>query len=457
MDVDSIPIGVDVNEYIDQEVSQCQLFIAVIGPGWINARDEDGNRRLDKENDFVRIEIESALQRNIPLVPLLLDPAKIPSKQDLPPSLHKLLRRNGMKVRAGNDFNRDMDRLIKGIESHFNAPAPTPQTQTQPSQPKDEVATKAPAPPPKSQTQPPQRQETIVSKAPAPITTLEQHFQNLIELEPGISITTKPISGNHYQQFLEAQAAGQFHSTAKQVSITPEQLAQPIQGLSRIDRDWFCAWLATQNSLNSGADLYDYRVPTLEQFQQARLKNQDPFYLVRFTLPSHYRNLVKFLSQGQWVDADKETKCLMLHILGKDPNNYLNSLDLKKFPCEDLGHINQLWIKTSGGRFGFTVQKKIWEECGSPKSYNKAWKKFGDRVGWRAHGEWRAHTLINPSLSSPEGILPGICGWWGMWGGISNFPWSGWPRVVRVGGSGGFQCAGVFGGSLFSRVQACEL
>ena len=125
IDVDSIPIGVDFTEYLDQQVSQCQLLIAVIGRQWLAMTDNEGNRRLDNPTDFVRIELESALNRKIPIVPLLISPAQMPTQAELPTSLQKLVYRNGIPVRAGADFNRDMDRLIAGIEAHFKPPKPT--------------------------------------------------------------------------------------------------------------------------------------------------------------------------------------------------------------------------------------------------------------------------------------------------------------------------------------------
>lgn len=124
IDVDSIPIGVDFAEYLDLQVSQCQVFIAVIGPQWIDVVDSEGNRRLENENDFVRIEIESALKRDIPVIPLLLSPARMPSRPELPESMHGLVRRNGIQIRSGPDFNRDMERLIVGIDDHFSTLEP---------------------------------------------------------------------------------------------------------------------------------------------------------------------------------------------------------------------------------------------------------------------------------------------------------------------------------------------
>jgi hypothetical protein len=92
----------------------------VIGRQWLNSVSESGLRRLDEPRDFVRVEIEAALQREIPLIPLLVQGATVPSENDLPSSLQDLSYRNAISIRPDPDFHYDVDRLIKGIELHFN-------------------------------------------------------------------------------------------------------------------------------------------------------------------------------------------------------------------------------------------------------------------------------------------------------------------------------------------------
>ena len=134
-DVDSIPFGVDFAEHLDQMVSQCQVVLVIIGKTWMTVTDENGDRRLDNPDDFVRIEVESALRRDIPVIPVLLEGVSVPSRSQLPESLQPLARRNGAEVGHDPRFHADMTRLIKGIEeSLLNAPkidprakAPSPQ------------------------------------------------------------------------------------------------------------------------------------------------------------------------------------------------------------------------------------------------------------------------------------------------------------------------------------------
>ena len=94
-------------------------FLAVIGRQWLESESETGRRRLDDPRDFVRIEIEAALQRDIPVIPLLVQGALVPDEEDLPPSLQSLIYRNAISIRPDPDFHRDVDRLINGIELHF--------------------------------------------------------------------------------------------------------------------------------------------------------------------------------------------------------------------------------------------------------------------------------------------------------------------------------------------------
>ena len=114
-DVDSIPLGVDFRIYLDEQVAKCEVFLAVIGRDWMKSMGSTGKTRLDDPRDFVRIEIESALKRQIPVIPVLVSGATIPPAKRLPLSIQDLSYRNGIAVRADSDFHRDMDRLIESL------------------------------------------------------------------------------------------------------------------------------------------------------------------------------------------------------------------------------------------------------------------------------------------------------------------------------------------------------
>ncbi|MEZ6030777.1 MAG: TIR domain-containing protein [Hyphomonadaceae bacterium] len=117
IDVDHIPAGVDFTQHLDDQVSKCDVLLALIGPEWLTLKDPaNGLPRLYDPKDFVRIEIASALRRDIPVVPLLLDGTPFPSEDSLPEDLRGLARRNGVEIRRLT-FDADVDRLIRGLRS----------------------------------------------------------------------------------------------------------------------------------------------------------------------------------------------------------------------------------------------------------------------------------------------------------------------------------------------------
>ena len=116
-DVDSIPFGVDFRAHLQSRVNECKILLVVIGDRWIAGKGTAS--RLHDQKDYVRIELEAALNKSIPVIPVLVRGASIPDESDLPPALGSLSYRNGLAVRPDPDFHRDMDRLIEGISSHL--------------------------------------------------------------------------------------------------------------------------------------------------------------------------------------------------------------------------------------------------------------------------------------------------------------------------------------------------
>src|SRR5262249_20655054 len=114
---DAVPLGVNFVKVLNEEVSKCAVLLAVIGSRWVNARGKDKKRRLDDPNDFVRVEIGAALQRDIPVIPILLDGVEIPRADQLPDDLKELAVRNALDVRHAS-FHSDMDRLISELKRH---------------------------------------------------------------------------------------------------------------------------------------------------------------------------------------------------------------------------------------------------------------------------------------------------------------------------------------------------
>ncbi|GAB4470782.1 MAG: hypothetical protein OHK0037_29700 [Elainellaceae cyanobacterium] len=138
----------------------------------------------------------------------------------------------------------------------------------------------------------------------------------------------------------------------------------------------------------------------------ALLKN-----LQNITQNSKYQQLEALLKAQQWRKADEETYRLMITTVGKEEGQWFDKEDLENFPCEDLKTIDRLWVHYSGGKWGFSVQKRIWEECGSPMDYNDDWEKFGDRVGWRKDDDWLSYNDLTFDLQKSLGEFPVL--WFG--------------------------------------------
>jgi hypothetical protein len=123
IDVDNIPAGVDFRSAIDQTIQQSTVMLVMIGPSWVMASDASG-RRLDQVNDRVRIEVESALLRRMPVIPVLVDGARMPEAGELPPTLTQLAYQNSREVQPNPHFQADINRLIDSI-AQFGVPRVT--------------------------------------------------------------------------------------------------------------------------------------------------------------------------------------------------------------------------------------------------------------------------------------------------------------------------------------------
>lgn len=124
-----------------------------------------------------------------------------------------------------------------------------------------------------------------------------------------------------------------------------------------------------------------------------------------------YRKLRDFLAAQQFRGADEETWRVMLQVAGREKEGLLERRDVDDFPCDDLRTIDRLWLKYSDGRFGFSVQKEIYQELDGTREYDEGiWRAFGDRVGWRQGGNWLDNGQLNDdkttTVVSPPGHLP---------------------------------------------------
>jgi formylglycine-generating enzyme required for sulfatase activity len=134
MDVDSIPLGRDFRQSLHDSLESCDAFLALIGPNWLDSKDAAGKRRLDDPTDFVRQEIATALKRNIPVTPVLLQGAKTPAEQSLPDDLKDLAFRNGFEL-SHTRWRSDVAEMVQRLGLGSAAAAPAEARAASPSKP----------------------------------------------------------------------------------------------------------------------------------------------------------------------------------------------------------------------------------------------------------------------------------------------------------------------------------
>jgi TIR domain len=115
MDVDHIPFGIDFRAHIQETLLQADVLLAVIGPDWLGVNDASAARIRDK-TDPVRVEIETAMARKMPIIPVLVDGAKMPDSAVLPAEFGNFAYLNAAEVATGRDFRTHMERLIGALD-----------------------------------------------------------------------------------------------------------------------------------------------------------------------------------------------------------------------------------------------------------------------------------------------------------------------------------------------------
>ncbi len=112
MDFDKIPLGVSFPDYLKSKLKKAEIALVIIGPTWLDAAHTDGSRRLDDPDDWVRVEVETALRSKMPVIPVLVSRAKLPAASELPESMRGLVSRQAAELRPGRDFKGDLDHLF---------------------------------------------------------------------------------------------------------------------------------------------------------------------------------------------------------------------------------------------------------------------------------------------------------------------------------------------------------
>jgi TIR domain len=144
-DIDAIPPGVDFLEHIDGVVNDCDLMLVLIGESWISVKDARGRRRLDDPHDFVGVEIAAALERDIPVIPVLIQGATMPTQADLPARMQGLARRNALEM-SDSHWNDDWEQLTRGIDRLLSRRSPKDRSE-RPGNGADQPAQEASEPP----------------------------------------------------------------------------------------------------------------------------------------------------------------------------------------------------------------------------------------------------------------------------------------------------------------------
>lgn len=122
-----------------------------------------------------------------------------------------------------------------------------------------------------------------------------------------------------------------------------------------------------------------------------------------------YDVLETLLQNQSWRKADEETHRLMLKAVNKQDAGFIDRSTMNTFPRQDLQTLDRLWTKYSNGKFGFSVQKRIYQSLGGKRGYDKkVWEAVGDRLGWRINGTWLFQDYLIYTNKAPQGHLPSI-------------------------------------------------
>lgn len=105
----------DFVEHVAEQISRCSAVIVMIGRQWLKLKDKRRRRRLDNDDDLVRVEIAAALQQKVPVIPVLVQDVAMPEQDYLPDNIRALARRNGIALSATR-WRTDVERLIKELD-----------------------------------------------------------------------------------------------------------------------------------------------------------------------------------------------------------------------------------------------------------------------------------------------------------------------------------------------------
>ncbi|MTJ22837.1 NACHT domain-containing protein [Dolichospermum sp. UHCC 0352] len=236
---------------------------------------------------------------------------------------------------------------------------------------------------------------------------LVRRLNGLLRINETQEIDQSYITLAEYQEFIkDTFGTNTVEEGFLPADVSNISLTQPVTRISFQAANRFCVWL----SLNSNFDnnLIRYRLPTEAEAKQYPAKDDkhltcwtqenkndgEGIRVFKDQWPQQYKQLLDYLAAGNWREADEETAEMMLKVAKRESQGYLDVDAIEKFPCSVLRTIDQLWVQYSDGRFGFSVQKRIYEAQG--KDLEKTYSAL----------EW--YTVLNYSIQAPIGHLPTI-------------------------------------------------
>ncbi|MFB2971481.1 GUN4 domain-containing protein [Aerosakkonema sp. BLCC-F183] len=226
-------------------------------------------------------------------------------------------------------------------------------------------------------------------------------------------ITTQKIASE--AQHRVADAEREANSAQKEVEILKQLMnnnesgnPQLIEIISKLQEQ--LSHLSATNTASSQKDGFKSQIiQSISDLRSQVSKLSDELMLVSPVTGTDYARLRNLLADGEWRKADEETLILIVKISNRDRDGWrwLDRGEIERFPWQDLRIINRLWIEYSNGRFGFSVQKQIWQSINVANNNNfEVEKTLGDRVGWRVNNNWIKYDEFTFDISASEGHLP---------------------------------------------------
>lgn len=214
------------------------------------------------------------------------------------------------------------------------------------------------------------------------------------------------------------------------VNVSPE-LTQIFDNLLHPDiQQRYQSAIEVWQALSPNANLSSSPSPSLQTLLsplQPKMTTSASTPVLKSDVGANYTYLKDLLTQQNFAAADQETWNLMLKIAGMTTQEALNIQVVQNFPLQDLKTLDSLWTEYSGGHFGFSAQRQIYQRLGGSQTLDYAvWQTFGKQIGWFSEERWQDYTNLKFTLSAPIGHLPacfadplnrqgvdrGVCGWW---------------------------------------------